>query len=96
MRSACPTKRKPAMSPGSFFEEGNEADLDAVLKELKLLWKCWRTALDRDPGEPDQGLVSLGRERAELPERAPSIYEAITRHVKEMCDAHGSEVADGL
>jgi hypothetical protein len=84
-----PTKRKPAMSVGSFFEEGNEADLDAVLARIATLWA--KLGLGERIVIPvnDEGRVSLGLERAELPTRAPTIYEAIERHVREMCAAHG-------
>lgn len=90
-----PTKRKPAMSAGSFFEEGNEQDLDAVLSALGILWeklKAGETIVFPVKGK----LCSLGLERAELMDRAPSIHDAIQRHVGEMMAAYGSEVVDGL
>lgn len=84
-----PTKRKPAMSPGSFFEEDNESDLDAVLAKLSVLWTRLQQGMSIVIPVNSEGKVSLGLERAELPARAPTIYEAICRHVAEMCDAHG-------
>lgn len=91
-----PTKRKPAMTVGSFFREGNEDDLDVVLTSLWVIWNKLAGGETIVIPITEEGLVSLGRERAELPTRAPTIYEAITRHVKEMCAAHGSEVVHGL
>jgi hypothetical protein len=88
-----PTKRKPAMSAGSFFEEGNESDLDAVLGRLKLLWEELTQGRSVVIPVTSDGQVSLGLERAELRERAPTIYEAICRHVGEMCEAFGSREA---
>jgi hypothetical protein len=88
-----PTKRKPAMSAGSFFEEGNEADLDAVLVRLGTLWTIAEDGKSIVIPVTSDGEVSLGLERAELRERAPSIYEAICRHVGEMCEAFGSREA---
>jgi hypothetical protein len=38
-----PTKRKPAMSPGSFFEEGNEADSTPFSRNSSSCGRsCWR------------------------------------------------------
>lgn len=91
-----PTKRKPSMAAGSFFEEGNSADLDKVLQKLKILWLKLANNTTVVIPVNDKGEVSLGLERAELPIRAPSIYETITRHVSEMAAAHGSrKAADG-
>lgn len=84
-----PTKRKPAMTPGSFFKEGNEDDLDAVLRQIKELWAKLGDGDTIVIPVTKEGKVSLGLERAELPSRAPTIYEAIERHVNEMCDAYG-------
>lgn len=84
-----PTKRKPAMDPGSFFEEGSESDLDAVLKKIGDLWAKLKLKETVVIPVNAEGRVSLGLERAELPQRAPSIYKAIETHVQEMCDAYG-------
>jgi hypothetical protein len=95
-----PTKRLPSMAEGSFFEEGNAADLNFVFDALSNLWSMLRGDADRQPltiviPVNAQGKVSLGLERAELPQRAPSIYATIETHVSEMCDAYGVEhVAD--
>lgn len=91
-----PTKRLPSMAANAFFEEGNGDDLNYVLDALANLWGLLRG----DPGEGvkevtviipvnSDGKVSLGLERAELPQRAPSIYATIEQHVQEMCDAYG-------
>ncbi len=91
-----PTKRKPSMAAGSFFEEGNEDDLDAVLAALSVLW----TRLENDLTVvfPVNHLneISLGLERAELKKRAPSIYDTICKHVEEMCAAHGVQTTNAL
>lgn len=93
------TKRKPAMTEASFFKEGSESDMDIVLADLKQVWdalKDGNTVVI--PITADQE-VSLGRERAELPTRAPSIYSAIQMHVREMCENYGSKIvraADAL
>ena len=90
-----PTKRKPAMTPGSFFAEDSESDLDAVLDRLGTLWKYLEDGETIVMPVNDNGEPSLGLERARLKEKAPSIYAAIENHVREMCDAYGSEkVAD--
>ena len=85
-----PTKRKPSMTPGSFFAEGNESDLDNVLKSLGELWEILEARGTVIIPVNKMGDVSLGLERAELRERAPSIYDTIVRHVEEMADAFGS------
>lgn len=91
-----PTKRKPSMARGSFFEEGSDSDLDAVLQSLSVLWTRLQSGLSVVFPVNGDGDVSLGLERAELRERAPSIYDTIVRHVHEMCAAHGfREAADG-
>lgn len=92
-----PTKRKPAMSPGSFFTEGNEADMDSVLKALEELWNMLSEGKMVVFPINAAGEISLGLERAELKERAPTIYEAITRHVGEMGNSYGvTAVGDTL
>lgn len=88
-----PTKRRPSMAPGSFFEEGSVEDLDAVLRRLSGLWTRLEADLEVVFPVTKSGEVSLGLERAELPTRAPSIYETICQHVREMCDAYGSRSA---
>jgi len=88
-----PTKRKPAMTPGSFFVEGNESDLDAVLNSLGGRWDILEERGTVIIPVNKMGDVSLGLERAELRERAPSIYNTIVHHVEEMADAFGSFTA---
>jgi hypothetical protein len=82
------TKRKPAMTEASFFAEGNEDDLDAVLDDIGRVWSMLKAGKVVVIPVTGDGLVSLGRERAELPERAPSIYAAIETHIKEMCNTY--------
>ncbi len=84
-----PTKRKPAMTAGSFFRDISENDLDAVLDRLKVLWDHLERGGEVVIPVTREGEPSLGLERAQLPERAPKIYEAIQRHVKEMCSSFG-------
>lgn len=85
-----PTKRKPSMTPGSFFREGSENDLDAVLDRIGGLWKQLEEGRSLVIPVNEEGDPSLGLERARLKERAPSIYETIRNHTKEMCDAYDS------
>lgn len=85
-----PTKRKPAMTPGSFFTEGNEEDEDAVLTAIQWLWRYLREGKTIVIPVLSNGKPSLGLERAELLERAPSLYALICQHVEEMVDAYGS------
>lgn len=83
------------MAPGSFFVEGSDSDLDAVLKATSVLWTRLQHGLTVVFPVNGDGDVSLGLERAELRERAPSIYDTIVQHVREMCAAHGfREAAD--
>jgi hypothetical protein len=84
-----PTKRKPAMTEDSFFAAGNEADLDVVLKALSELWSMLALGDKIVIPVNAEGKISLGLERAELPKRAPLIYEAIERHVGEMIANYG-------
>lgn len=84
-----PTKRKPAMTPGSFFKEGSEEDMDAVLATIGELWELLRGDHSVVIPVTENGEISLGLERAELKVRAPSIHRAITTHVEEMSNAHG-------
>ena len=90
-----PTKRKPSMDEGSFFSEGNDADMDAVLKTIGGLWEKLEAGETIVIPVTWAGEVSLGLERAQLRERAPSIYRTIDMHVREMRDAYSyEEVAD--
>lgn len=83
------------MAPGSFFEEGDRDDLEAVLLSLEDLWKLVESGQTIVVPVNKDGEISLGLERAELRQRAPSIYETICRHINEMADVHGKEIADG-
>lgn len=93
------TKRKPSMTESSFFSESSETDLDTVLSDLSTVWAALKEGKEVVIPVTAAGEVSLGRERAELPERAPSIYKTIVMHVEEMKDVYGSryiETANGL
>lgn len=82
-----PTKRKPAMTPGSFFAEGSESDLDSVLQRIGSLWDKLDNGKHIIIPVTPAGEPSLGLERARLREKAPSIYNVIATHVGEMCHA---------
>jgi hypothetical protein len=84
-----PTKRKPAMSSGSFFCDNSEADLDAVLLRLQTLWAYLESGQTIVIPVTENGDPSLGLERARLDKKAPTIYAAIKTHVREMCNAFG-------
>lgn len=84
-----PTKRRPARSEASYFVEGDVDDLDAVLDSIRDLWERLENGHTVVVPINKEGEVSLGLERAELRERAPSIYEAITMHIEEMCASFG-------
>lgn len=83
------TKRKPSMAESAFFTED---DLDAVLDDLDHLWQMMKTYPHREFVIPvtKDGEVSLGRERAELPKRAPNVYNTIVMHIREMANVYGS------
>lgn len=84
-----PTKRKPSMGPGSFFSEDCARDLDAVLLTLGELWPYLEDGGFVVFPVNNEGEISLGLERAKLKEKAPSIYDTISNHVKEMSDSYG-------
>jgi hypothetical protein len=93
------TKRLPSMHEGSFFFEDKISDMEAVLGDLKALWNY----LKLDPHVQvvipvtSAGEISLGLERAQLKERAPSIYATIVTHIQEMAAVYGgSEVLSEL
>lgn len=90
-----PTKRKPAMSPGSFFAEGNEKDMDAVLESIEELWTHLENGKHVVFPMTENGEVSLGLERAKLRQKAPSIYTTIENHVEEMCNSFGCVEIEG-
>ena len=85
-----PTKRKPSMSAGSFFSEHSESDLDAVLRRIGALWECLNDGITVVVPVNEKGETTLGLERAKLREKAPTIYNAIQKHIEEMCDGFGS------
>lgn len=89
------TKRKPSMADGSFFTEGSAPDLDVVLGDLLHVWSRLKQGMSVViPVLPDNYEPSLGLQRAELKERAPSIYETIQLHVHEMAAFYGSRFVD--
>lgn len=90
-----PTKRKPSMTDDAFFSEGQQEDEDAILTAIAHLWVLLRQGITVVIPMTKEGKVSLGCERAELPQRAPTLYRLIETHVQEMCDAYGvKDVAD--
>ncbi|UIS25256.1 hypothetical protein [Erythrobacter phage vB_EliS-L02] len=91
------TKRYPAMSELSFFSEDSSADMEFVLDDLAEVWEHLNDGATVVIPVTPEGKPTLGLERAELRKRAPSIYEAICRHVSEMVDAFGDpEIVDTL
>lgn len=84
-----PTKRRPAMTPSSFFRDESEDDLDAVLRAIQQLWVYVERGRTIVIPVNDEGNPSLGLERAKLPRTAPKIYETICNHIAEMANAHG-------
>ena len=77
------------MGPGSFFLEGCAQDLDAVLLTLRQLWSYLEDGRFIVFPVNNEGEISLGLERAKLKEKAPSIHDTISNHVKEMSDSYG-------
>jgi hypothetical protein len=93
------TKRKPAMTEAAFFKEGVEADIDNVLADLAKVWAQLKDGGTVVIPVTTDGKVSLGLDRAQLRERAPSVYKTIEMHVEEMVANYGSRrvgAADGL
>ncbi len=92
------TKRLPSMHEGSFFEEDNLDDLDAVLEDIEDLWAHLKETDDSVViPVTSAGQISLGLERAELVQRAPSIYKTIEMHITEMANVYGgSETLERL
>lgn len=88
-----PTKYLPSMTEESFFYEGDSKALMKVLDGLKLLWLALKDGRDVIIPVTKEGEVSLGLERARLKEFAPSIYATIVKHVEEMGQSYGYEVA---
>jgi len=86
-----PTKRKPSMGRGSFFDESSARDLDDVLARIHILWDYLEEGSTLVIPTTTEGEVSLGLERARLKEVAPSIYNTITNHVQEMCNSFGKK-----
>jgi hypothetical protein len=86
------TKRLPAMSKESFFSDKEPAHMLFVLDDIGRVWDRLEAGETVVIPVNDIGKPTLGLERAELPSRAPMIYEAICRHVGEMVEAYG----DGL
>ncbi len=84
------TKRLPSMHEGAFFEEDNLKDLNAVLEDIEELWDHLKeTTVSVVIPVTSAGQISLGLERAELQQRAPSIYKTIEMHINEMANVYG-------
>lgn len=86
------TKRIGDMARGSFFEEGNaedravlEGDL-AKLRDLLVKGVTVVIPLNRETGKP-----SFGLERAQLVQRAPSLYALICDTIEALASEFGSE-----
>lgn len=90
------TKRAPHMAPNAFFKEGNDDDLQAVASDLDLIWLYLESGKTVVIPVTNDLQPSLGLERAELPKRAPSIYEMICEDVAEMCRVYPSRYTDVL
>lgn len=83
------TKRLPSMAENAFFEDRSTRDLEAVIDDLGVVWEALKKGYTVVIPVAADGRPSLGLERAELPKRAPSIYETIGMHIKEMANVHG-------
>ena len=92
------TKRKPSRDPSAYFDEDCTADLDDVLKDLEALWRALQVNPNTTYVIPvtKEGKISLGLDRAELPKRAPTIYDTIVMHIEEMANVYGSHDAEQL
>lgn len=85
------TKRVGDMARGSFFEKGNEADRKIVetdLAGLEELLKAGKQVII--PVSRQTMTISLGLERAQLPERAPDLYKLICDTVDRFESEYGS------
>ena len=84
------TKRRPSMTPGSFFAKGSPEDTGAVLRDLGRIWALLNNGgCDVVIPASETWLPSLGLERAQLQVRAPDIYDMICRHMADMGTAFG-------
>lgn len=85
------TKRVGDMARGSFFEENNAADRKAVeddLAKLEAVLKEGKNVII--PVSRQTGTISLGLERAQLPQRAPSLYALICDTIDRFAEEFGS------
>lgn len=84
------TKVLPAMSEESFFSDSIPSDMVVVLNDIEKVWELLDQGKTVVIPVNEIGKPTLGLERAELPKRAPMIYQAICRHVSEMDEAYGT------
>lgn len=90
------TKRLPSMAEHAFFDEFSERDLEDVIDDLSVVWEALKMGSTVVIPVTAVGKPSLGLERAELERRAPTIYNTICMHVKEMGQVYGLvEAPDG-
>lgn len=85
------TKRIGDMARGSFFQEGNEDDqriVEADLDGLEALLREGKKVLI--PVSRQTETISLGLERAQLLQRAPSLYKLICDRIEAMFIEYGS------
>lgn len=85
------TKRIGDMARGSFFEEKNAADrqiVEADLDALEALLKEGKKVIV--PVSRQTKTISLGLERAQLMQRAPSLYKLICERVEAFIAEYGS------
>lgn len=92
------TKRKPSRDESAYFSEASVSDLDDVLEDIEGLWQRLRDYPDEEIVIPvtKDGRISLGLDRAELKQRAPTIYDTIVMHIEEMANVYGSRDASEL
>lgn len=83
------TKRMPSMAAAAFFSEHSENDLEDVIDDLSKVWQALEKGATVVIPVTEEGKPSLGLERAELPRRAPSIYQTICMHINEMSAIYG-------
>jgi hypothetical protein len=85
------TKRIGDMARGSFFEEGNADDLKAVEDDLAKLEAALKEGKKVViPVSRQTETISLGLERAQLTQRAPSLYALICDTVDRFTREYGS------
>lgn len=91
------TKRRPSMSPASFFSDRDTEDFMAICEDLHKVWQLVREGVTVIVPVTPEGRVSLGLERAELKKRAPTLYTLIQEEIANMVYFYGhTEVVEKL